>query len=280
MKKLLRVAVFLLACNELTLVNAKKEENTALIPVPNTESNHYDYQDRHNHIKNQAELENHEIVFIGDSITHFFGGAVAQNVDDYEEYEMNTGGDVWEEYYDDRSTLNAGFGFDRTQNVLWRLDHGELKGQTPKVCVLLIGTNNLQVTDSFPVANTADEIVEGIMAVTAKIHSITPSTKILLLGILPRKEPEKFEVVQQVNAQLAFADPPDYIAFLDMMLHFTDSSGDLDRNLFRRDGVHPNGRGYTVWAETMESVLQQLLEEASEEETDPEARRKRRIQAV
>ncbi|HEV8692009.1 MAG TPA: putative glycoside hydrolase, partial [Ideonella sp.] len=68
-----------------------------------------------------------EVVFIGDSITEHWESA---------------GREVWQRHYAKYHALNLGFGGDRTENLLWRLQHGEIDGLAPKVTVLMIGTNN------------------------------------------------------------------------------------------------------------------------------------------
>ena len=68
-----------------------------------------------------------ELVFLGDSITHG--------------WERN-GKSTWDKYYGARKAINLGFGGDRTEHVLWRLEHGEFDGYKPRVAVIMIGTNN------------------------------------------------------------------------------------------------------------------------------------------
>lgn len=84
-----------------------------------------------------------DFLFIGDSITHGW---------------ENAGKKLWDKYYAPRKAVNMGFGGDRTQHVLWRLDHGHLEGISPKLAVLMIGTNNSNGND-----NTAEEIADGLV---------------------------------------------------------------------------------------------------------------------
>ncbi len=79
--------------------------------------------------------------------------------------------------------LNLGFGFDRTQNVLWRLDQGELDGQTPDIAVVMIGTNNLAEGGSVH-ASTPAETVEGILAIGGRLHR--QASRVIVMAILPR----------------------------------------------------------------------------------------------
>jgi hypothetical protein len=87
------------------------------------------------------------LVLIGNSITHYWAGEpIAPIV---------AGDDSWKKYFDKRNAYNMGFGWDRIENVLWRIYHGELDSISPKDIVLMIGTNNIQ-------QNTNAEIAEGL----------------------------------------------------------------------------------------------------------------------
>ena len=81
--------------------------------------------------------------------------------------------------------LNMGFGWDRTQNVLWRLRQGEFDDLHPEWIVLMIGTNNLTGTDHAR-ANTPEEIVDGIDAIYQEVHRRSPESRIILMAVLPR----------------------------------------------------------------------------------------------
>lgn len=108
------------------------------------------------------------MLFIGDSITHGWEGGAKE---------------YWDKYYAPRNAVNLGFNGDRTQDVLWRLDHGEIDGIFPKLAVLMIGTNNSNVD-----WNTAKEISEGVQAICCRLRMKLPHTKILILGVFPREE--------------------------------------------------------------------------------------------
>lgn len=228
-----------------------EEKNNATVPVPKLERDFYDWYKRHENVKKQIKKGPVDLVFIGDSITHMFGGLPKS--------EKPFGEEVWQKYYSKRNTVNMGFGWDRTQNVLWRLENGEFEGLTPKVVVLLIGTNNLTGTKNAR-TNTPEEIVEGIQQVYQLIHKKSSKTKILLLGILPRS-PQKFVApIRKINSLLKEKATEDYVTLLDMSEQFAEESG-LPKKDLMRDSVHPSVNGYKVWAATMEPVLKKLLEE-------------------
>lgn len=168
--------------------------NPATVPAPKLEEDFYDWYARHEAKVREAAARNHNLVFIGDSITHLFEGHPDL---------PGRGERLWPVYYGHRNALNLGFGWDRTQNVLWRLDNGEFAGQTPKLVVVLIGTNNLTGTNNAP-TNTPTEIAEGVQAVCQRISSASPRSVILLMGIFPRGavgDPLR-QQIQEVNALL------------------------------------------------------------------------------
>jgi lysophospholipase L1-like esterase len=148
------------------------------------------WQDRQKLINQRvAEAgEKAQVIFIGDSITQGWEGA---------------GKDVWAHYYAARNALNLGISGDRTQHVLWRLEHGNLDGLKPKAAVVMIGTNNSNGED-----NTPGQIVDGVTAIVKKLREKLPDTKVILVAIFPRNEnysPQRGKIleVNQVLRKLA-----------------------------------------------------------------------------
>jgi len=221
--------------------------NTALIPVPKVEQDFYDWDARHAAKCRAAAGCSHDLVFIGDSITHLFEG---------DPKFPNRGEQVWQACYGTRSVLNLGFGWDRTQNVLWRLTHGEFAGQRPRLAVILIGTNNLTATPNARV-NTPAEIVVGIEAVCRQVAAASPASRILLMGVLPRaaaSDPLRAGV-GAINALLheRAAGWPG-VQFLDIGSRFLAGDGSIPKDVMD-DGVHPTAKGYVIWADAIEPVV-------------------------
>ena len=223
--------------------------NTAVIPVPKLENDFYDWYQRHEQVKAQIKQQPVELVFIGDSITHMFGGPAPSPV--------HHGQEVWARYYGKRNAVNMGFGWDRTQNVLWRLENGEFDGIQPKAAVLLIGTNNRTGTQNAR-ENTPAEIAEGIEAICKAVHAKATGCKIVLLSVLPRS-PENFVApIREINQRIAKLEALGYVTFLDLWPVFAEPDG-LPKKELMADTVHPNEKGYQGWAEALEPVLVKLL---------------------
>lgn len=229
-----------------------KSGNTAIIPTPKIENDFYDWYQRHEQVKEQIKKQPVDLVFIGDSITHMFGGLPLSSI--------VHGGAVWDTYYGGLNVVNMGFGWDRTQNVLWRLKNGEFEGIQPKVAVLLIGTNNLTGTENAR-ENSPAEITEGIAAICETIHAKAPKCRILLLGVFPRSPEKLVKPIREINRRIARLDAKEYITFMDFGRKIADKNGLPLKDYMFEDGVHPNEKGYQVWAESIDSTLKKLLSE-------------------
>ena len=119
-----------------------------------------------------------DVYFLGDSITRRWQGT------DYPEHKKN-----WDQNFFGWNAANFGWGGDITQNVLWRLQNGELDGVNPKIVVLMIGTNNLgNMTSSDDTDAQVEQVTRGIRAILDAIREKAPAAKIVLTGITPRND--------------------------------------------------------------------------------------------
>lgn len=186
----------------------------------------YEWEQRHQDILQYNKTKSPKLVLIGNSITHYWAGLPkASSV---------RGETSWKKYFEPKNAINLGFGWDRIENVLWRIYHGELDGIAPSQIVVMIGTNNL----SF---NTDKEIVDGLQLLLSAIHAKQPAAKILLLGILPRRDQE--ERVQHLNQLLASTRFIQNAQFTDAGFLFLKANKKIDESFFS-DGLHPNESGY------------------------------------
>ncbi len=221
-------------------------QNTAAIPA--APLNNEWWMNRHRAMVTVADKGEAQLVFVGDSITHAFGGD-PDTGDDFH----NRGKDTWDYFYGAYKPLNLGISGDRTQHVLWRLEHGEMGKCKPKAAVVMIGTNNVH-------SNTPAEIAEGVEAVCSKVQALSPSTKILLLGIFPRDKPtdESRKSLVEINKELASWAPKHHVQFLDIGRAFTDDQGVISTEVMP-DLLHPFAFGYRKWAIAMEPALARIL---------------------
>ncbi|WP_158967188.1 platelet-activating factor acetylhydrolase IB subunit [Paraglaciecola sp. L3A3] len=184
-----------------------------------------------------------DLVFLGDSITHFWERKAKK---------------VWQQYYGHRSALNIGFSADRTENVLWRLENGEVDGIDPKLVVLMIGTNNTGHRQDAP-----KDTALGIKTILHTLETKLPNSKILLLAIFPRgasvDDPLR-KINDDINLIIKDFDDGELVHYLDINHVFLDDKGNLSQTVME-DLLHPNPNQYKVWAEAMEPKIRVLMAE-------------------
>ncbi len=201
------------------------------------------HQEKLEAIKKQEKVD---LLMIGDSITHGWESG---------------GRKVWDEYYAKRNAFNLGFSGDRTEQVLWRFQHGEIDGISPKLAVVMIGTNNTGHRQDKP-----EDTAAGIKAIIGQLRERLPETKILLLAIFPRGEkPEDSlrKLNDATNKILATCADNEHVFFLDINKRFLDENGVLSKSIMP-DRLHPNAEGYAIWAEAMEPMIQKLMGEKTD----------------
>jgi beta-glucosidase len=220
-----------------------KKTHVAVTPVPST----FDWaaswwMPRQEAVNARLKQGHADLLFIGDSITNGWD---------------NTGKKYWDLYYAARNAVNMGFGGDWTQHVLWRLDHSDLEAVSPKLAIVLIGTNNSNHDDC-----TAQQIADGIIAICGRLRTRLPHMKILLLAIFPREQypcPQREKIVEANRLASRIADGKT-IRYLDLSAFFLNADGSLKKELMP-DYLHPNEEGYRLWAEAMEPVVAEMMGE-------------------
>lgn len=191
-----------------------------------------------------------DLVFVGDSITHSW---------------ENAGKRLWAERFAPRGAFNLGFSGDRTEHVLWRLGLGEageanneLAGLSPKLFVVMIGTNNTGHRED-PAPATA----EGIEKIVDRLLEVAPESRVLLLGIFPRgvtPDHPKRKLNVAINELIAPLGERERIEFLDLGEIFLDEDGTLPKSVMP-DALHPKADGYRLWADAIEPHVARLLGE-------------------
>ena len=219
--------------------------NTALIAVPWLEQDSYDWIARHRGAVATGRTLAPQVVMIGDSITHFWSGP-PRGV-------RASGPQSWQWLYGSRPVLNLGFGWDRTQNVLWRIRQGELDDLDPEWVVINIGTNNLTGTNHAR-TNAPAEVAAGVEEVVTQVRTRLPKAKLVLMGIFPRGRHAGDALrapIAETNRLLAarFGAEPD-VRFLDIGQRLLSKDGTLPEELMP-DTTHPSEAGYRIWAQAL-----------------------------
>jgi lysophospholipase L1-like esterase len=209
-------------------------ESDTVVPAPGDKA----WMELHRRFVREASKGGVDLLFLGDSIT-----------------QMWNNNDTWQRYYGSRKAANFGSGGDGTQQVLWRIRNGELVGITPKVVVLMVGTNNIS-------SSTPAEIAQGIAAIVKELRRRLPLTKVLLLAIFPRdqKLSSRRDRLRSVNERIAKLDDGTHVRFLDIEKAFLEEDDTISPAIMP-DFLHLSLRGYRIWAEAMEPTLRSMLGE-------------------
>lgn len=197
----------------------------------------FDWEIRHREMLARLKAKPPRIIFLGNSITHFWGG-------DPKGSRIN-GADSWNSVLEPLGAQNMGYGWDRIENVLWRVYHGELDGYKADQVVLMIGTNNIQL-------NTDADIVAGLKFLIQAIKSRQPGAEVTMVGILPRRDGEIR--VAALNEAIAQMTTEANATFVQPGFVFLQPDSKIDESLFS-DGLHPNAEGYRRLAGALKPYL-------------------------
>mgnify|MGYP003346413893 CR=1 FL=1 len=188
-----------------------------------------------------------DVYFAGDSIVRRWGAT------EYPALLEN-----WKANFFGWNAGDFGWGADRTEHILWRLDHGELDDVNPEVIVVLAGTNNVGAQPGGD-AKVAD-ITRGLSAIVDRCRQKAPRAVIVLTGIFPRNDniavmPE----IDRINANLAAMANGRSIRYLDINDKLADKDGQLFEGMMNPDKLHPTVKAYQIWADALKPIFTELL---------------------
>ena len=205
----------------------------------------------HSQLLRKAKQGETDVYFEGDSITRRWGAT------DYPELLAN-----WKQNFFGWNAADFGWGADQTQNILWRLENGELDGVNPKVVVLLAGTNNVGNTAVHDDADVrADDVTRGLQAIVRVIQTKAPAATIIMTGLFPRNDNMSFmPVIDRINSNLSKIADGQKVRYLNINDKLADHDGRLfDGMMNARDKLHPTLKAYQIWADALKPVLAELL---------------------
>lgn len=185
-----------------------------------------------------------ELLMIGDSITHNFdkGGP---------------GEAVWDKHFKPLNALNLGFGGDRTNHVLWRLEHLPVMKSAPKAVSLMIGTNNICWGSDKP-----KQAAEGVQAIVRKLNKMYPKAKILVLGVFPRRRnldhPHRKQIIELNSFLPELIKEIPNVTFMDIGKEFLDDQGFLSEEMMP-DTTHPSEKAHEIWAQAIVPTLKKMM---------------------
>jgi (4-O-methyl)-D-glucuronate---lignin esterase len=216
----------------------------ASIPAPRADANS---SIAHKDLLDKAAKGGIDVYFEGDSIVRRWGAT------DYPDLLAN-----WTQNFFGWNAGNFGWGADKTQHILWRLENGELDGVNPKVIVLLAGTNNVGSAPGD--AAKVDDITAGLTRIVSTLRAKAPNATIVVTGIFPRNDnmavlPE----IARINASLAKLADGKRVRYLNVNDKLAGKDGKLFDGMMNADTLHPSIKGYQVWADALKPILRDLL---------------------
>jgi (4-O-methyl)-D-glucuronate---lignin esterase len=235
---------------------AQQPSSSADHPVARADANS---KTAHDQLVEKAKKGRIDVYFTGDSITRRWGAT------DYPTFLEN-----WKQNFHGWNAANFGWGGDTVQNVLWRLQNGELDGVNPKVIVVMAGTNNIgTVTRLGGDEAKVDEVTKGLKAVLATCREKAPKAVVVLMGITPRNDnPAAAATIDKINANLArLADGKD-VRYVNINDGLAEKEGKL-REGMSPDRLHLSVKGYQVWADALKPVLKEILGRPAKEDLAP-----------
>ncbi len=227
-------------------------------PVPRTDQNSLT---AHAQLLDKAKKGGIDIYFEGDSITRRWGAT------DYPELLAN-----WTQNFFGWNAADFGWGADSIQNILWRLQNGELDGVHPKIIVLLAGTNNVgNIAPAGDEEAKAADITRGFKAILDVMQSKAPEAVIILMGIFPRNDNMAvMPLINRINENLSRFGDGKKIRYLNINDKLADKDGSLfDGMMHPVDKLHPAIKGYQVWAEALKPIFLELLGPPAKEDHAP-----------
>ncbi|MEM6343927.1 MAG: SGNH/GDSL hydrolase family protein [Bacteroidota bacterium] len=209
--------------------------------IQSREFNNYNWEKRHREILEINEYDPPKSVILANSIIHFWGGLPKSKIAREET--------TWDEFLTPEGVRNYAYGWDRIENVLWRVYHGELDGFEAERIMIMIGTNNLQI-------NNNAEIIAGLELLLQAIKVRQPKAEIILMGLLPRRDEE--DRVAELNLGISRLANRSGVAFADVGDSFLRENQKLKEILFS-DGLHPNVAGYFKLREVLVPLLTEQI---------------------
>ncbi|MBK9386263.1 MAG: prolyl oligopeptidase family serine peptidase [Planctomycetes bacterium] len=188
------------------------------------------------------------VAFLGDSITQGLTGAVNR-------FAEAGGKRAFDRAFGELGAISLGLSGDRTEHVLWRIEHGALAVFDPRVVVLQIGVNNVVAAQ-----HTVDEVRAGIAAVLAALRTREPQARVLLCGPFPAGAAGSTQrtTIDVLYAQLPELVDGDRVRLLDLRGLFVAADG-APTDKLSGDLVHITPAGQEAWLAAVRPVIDELL---------------------
>ena len=239
-----------------TFARSRGDSDTTGQPVARTDANS---KRAHQQMVENVKKGRIDVYFTGDSITRRWRAA------EYPQFLAN-----WNENFFGWNAANFGWGGDTIENILWRLQNGELEGVQPKVIILLAGTNNL---GNAPASDAkVSNIADGIKVLLHTLREKAPQATVIVMGILPRNDgvapTAVIPSINRINDKIAKLADNKMIRYLSINDKLSDTDGKLLEGM-TEDRVHLSLKGYQIWADALKPLLTEILGPRAKEDHAP-----------
>jgi lysophospholipase L1-like esterase len=212
-------------------------------PAPRADRNS---QIAHGQLLEKAKKGGIDVYFLGDSITRRWGAT------DYAEFLAN-----WQTNFFGWNAANFGWGADNIENILWRVENGELDGVNPKIIVLLAGINNVGTVPGGDAK--VENITRGLKALVSVCQQKAANAVIILTALFPRNDNMAvIPTINRINDNLAKMTDGKRIRYLNVNDKLADKDGKLFDGI-SKDKLHPSLKGYQVWADGLKPIFTEVL---------------------
>ncbi|PWT87717.1 MAG: hypothetical protein C5B55_14320 [Blastocatellia bacterium] len=241
-------------------VNVSSVQNNvrADLPSPRTDQNS---MTAHAELLEKSKKGRIDVYFEGDSITRRWGTSDEQ----YKHFLAN-----WRQNFFGWNAADFGWGGDTTQNILWRLQNGELNNVNPKIIVLMAGTNNVGNKSPQGDDPRVEDITRGIKAILDTLQHKAPNATIVLMGITPRNDNMAvMPIINKINERIAKFGDGKKIRYLNINNRLADNDGKLYEGMTNKDLLHLDLKAYQVWADALKPLFTEVLGPPAKEDLAP-----------
>lgn len=213
----------------------------------------------HEQLLEKAKKGGIDVYFVGDSITRRWGAADPQ----YTELLKN-----WRTNFFGWNAANFGWGADRVENILWRLENGELDGVNPRIMVILAGINNVGTDPAGPERTVY--IADGVKTIVEICRQKAPDATIVVTAIFPRNDNMAvIPVIREANRKIAQLADGKRVRFLDINRKLADDNGKFFEGMVNADKLHTTVKAYQVWADALKPIFTEILGPPSSTDHSP-----------
>jgi lysophospholipase L1-like esterase len=189
----------------------------------------------------------HDYAFLGDELIEGFGGHGRSS--------QTPGATAWQGAFSRKEVINLGIAGDKTQNVLWRVDHGVFQHARCRAVIVQVGGNNVGQDDP-------EDIALGIESILRRLLHELPFTEMVLVSLVPRvgDGADRLAAVADCNQALARLARWPRVNYLDLAAILTDPGGAARPELFEAQGATLSATGYEKWAGALGPLLARIEE--------------------